>query len=128
MAKKSNESKTYILGLKDGNVRKVTIPSHWKMTFGSLLPFSSEQRRGADGGVALRFYEGNKENLRAVMTDVVSIRDASISMIEKRTSVQRKTAQKETPKGMKDLRYVGNVAMTTFDGPPASVLKQLGLA
>jgi hypothetical protein len=33
-----------------------------------------------------------------------------------------------TPAGMKDLRYVGNVAMTTFEGPPASVLKQLGLA
>jgi Gluconate 2-dehydrogenase subunit 3 len=33
-----------------------------------------------------------------------------------------------TPIGMKDLRYVGNVAMTTFDGPPAHVLEQLGLA
>lgn len=33
-----------------------------------------------------------------------------------------------TPVGMKDLRYVGNVAMTTFDGPPREVLKKLGLA
>jgi Gluconate 2-dehydrogenase subunit 3 len=33
-----------------------------------------------------------------------------------------------TPVGMKDLRYVGNVATTTFEGPPASVLKQLELA
>jgi hypothetical protein len=33
-----------------------------------------------------------------------------------------------TPVGMKDLRYVGNVAMTTFDGPPVEVLKKLGLA
>ncbi|GFE79096.1 hypothetical protein GCM10011487_10960 [Steroidobacter agaridevorans] len=33
-----------------------------------------------------------------------------------------------TPVGMKDLRYVGNVAMTTFDGPPLEVLKKLGLA
>lgn len=32
-----------------------------------------------------------------------------------------------TPVGMKDLRYVGNVAMTTYDGPPAEVLKRLGL-
>jgi hypothetical protein len=32
-----------------------------------------------------------------------------------------------TPVGMKDLRYVGNVAMTTFDGPPVEVLKKLGL-
>jgi len=33
-----------------------------------------------------------------------------------------------TPIGMKDLRYVGNVALTSFDGPPPEVLKKLGLA
>jgi hypothetical protein len=33
-----------------------------------------------------------------------------------------------TPVGMKDLRYVGNVALTSYDGPPAEVLKKLGLA
>ena len=33
-----------------------------------------------------------------------------------------------TPVGMKDLRYVGNVALTKFDGPPVEVLKKLGLA
>lgn len=33
-----------------------------------------------------------------------------------------------TPVGMKDLNYVGNVALTKFDGPPPEVLKKLGLA
>ena len=33
-----------------------------------------------------------------------------------------------TPVGMKDLGYVGNVALTSFDGPPPEVLKKLGLA
>lgn len=33
-----------------------------------------------------------------------------------------------TPVGMKDLRYVGNVALTSFEGPPPEVLKRLGLA
>lgn len=33
-----------------------------------------------------------------------------------------------TPVGMKDLKYVGNVATTTFEGPPLEVLKKLGLA
>lgn len=33
-----------------------------------------------------------------------------------------------TPPGMKALNYVGNVAMTTFEGPPPEVLKKLGLA
>jgi hypothetical protein len=33
-----------------------------------------------------------------------------------------------TPVGMRDLKYVGNVALQTFDGPPAEVLKKLGLS
>ena len=33
-----------------------------------------------------------------------------------------------TPEGTKDLGYIGNVAITTFDGPPPEVLKKLGLA
>jgi hypothetical protein len=33
-----------------------------------------------------------------------------------------------TPVGMKDLNYVGNVALTSYEGPPAEVLKKLGLA
>ena len=33
-----------------------------------------------------------------------------------------------TPAGMKDVGYVGNVALATFDGPPPEVLQRLGLA
>jgi len=33
-----------------------------------------------------------------------------------------------TPVGVKDLKYVGNVAMATFEGPTQDVLKKLGLA
>jgi hypothetical protein len=33
-----------------------------------------------------------------------------------------------TPVGMKDLGYVGNVALAKFDGPPNAVLKKVGLA
>ncbi len=29
--------------------------------------------------------------------------------------------------GMRDAGYVGNVALKTYDGPPAEVLKQLGI-
>jgi hypothetical protein len=32
-----------------------------------------------------------------------------------------------TPIGMRDLKYVGNVPLTRFDGPPPEVLKRLGL-
>lgn len=33
-----------------------------------------------------------------------------------------------TPIGMKELDYVGNVALTSYEGPPVEVLKRLGLA
>jgi hypothetical protein len=33
-----------------------------------------------------------------------------------------------TPVGMKDIGYVGNLPMATFDGPPPEVLKRLGLS
>jgi hypothetical protein len=33
-----------------------------------------------------------------------------------------------TPEGMKDIGYVGNVPLPSFDGPPPEVLRKLGLA
>jgi Gluconate 2-dehydrogenase subunit 3 len=33
-----------------------------------------------------------------------------------------------TPVGMKDIGYVGNVPLTTYDGPPKEVLTKLGIA
>lgn len=33
-----------------------------------------------------------------------------------------------TPEGTKDLNYIGNVPLATFDGPPPEVLRQVGLA
>jgi hypothetical protein len=32
-----------------------------------------------------------------------------------------------SPQGFKDLQYVGNIALTSFDGPPPEVLAHLGL-
>ena len=37
------------------------------------------------------------------------------------------TAFYTTQEGMKDLQYIGNVALPKFDGPPPEVLKHLGL-
>jgi len=33
-----------------------------------------------------------------------------------------------TPEGMRDLKYVGNVALPRFDGPPPEVLRRVGLS
>lgn len=103
--KKSIETKEYILDLANGNTRKIIVPASWKLTFGSLIPYVKGQASGPySGAAALRFYEGTRQDgLRSVMTDVVSFRDASMGIVEKRTSVQRKTMQKASAKGAKDV-------------------------
>lgn len=109
MAKVTAPDKTFILELANGDVRKLTIPATWKLTFGQLIPHTLRQTNGGSSQVALRIYEGNKENLRAVMTDVVAVRDASIKIVERRTTVERKAAQKRTEHGMKDVMVEARV-------------------
>lgn len=106
-------TRTFITTLKDGTIRKVTVPATWKLTFGSVVPYAGQQ--GNNHGVALRFYEGNKENLRAVMCDVASFRDEGISVVEKRTTIQRKATQKQTARGAKDV--VIEARMTEWVNP-----------
>lgn len=100
--KASGATKTYVLELKNGNTRKITVPAHWKLTYGNVVPFEGKGARTGEHRIALRLYDGSKENLRAVYTDVVSFRDSDIGMLERRTKVQRKTMQRATEKGMKD--------------------------
>lgn len=111
------EDKTYILTLASGDTRKITIPSTWKMTFGQLVPYDGRRDRGGQLPVALRFYEGSKDNLRAVMTDVVAFRDASIQVMEKRTSVKRQIVQKATAQGNKNVEV--EARMTEWVNPDA---------
>lgn len=102
--KKTEDKKTYILTLKGGGIRKVTVPASWKMTFGSLVPYV--QGKGYPAGsdqrpYGLRFYEGNKENLRAVFSDVIAVRDSDVAIMEKRTEVKRQNAMRHTKNGEK---------------------------
>lgn len=92
----SNEMKTYILELKGGNQRRITVPANWKVTFGPLTP----GERNGSGTLALRFYE-SKENQRAIFTDVKSFRDSDIEIQEKVTKVKQQNLRRETPDGDK---------------------------
>lgn len=108
MASKKTEvaTTTYIMTLQDGSIRKITIPSTWKMTFGSLVPYQQGKGHPVGGETrpyGLRLYEGSEKNLRAVFSDVIAIRDASIEISEKRTSVKRQVLQRQTKNGAKDV-------------------------
>ncbi len=103
------ENKIYILTLQNGEVRKVTVPATWTLTFGPTVPFVP--KGGAyDGKTALRFYEGSgKDKLRACFTDVKAFRDASIPIQERRTTVQQQVAQVAKKEGMRTVNVEARV-------------------
>lgn len=85
MAKKTSESgtetRTYVCKLVDEKFRKIVVPASWKASFGPvMLPVT--QRNGHTFGVALRFWEGNKDNQRALYSDVVAFHDTTITEVE----------------------------------------------
>jgi len=95
--------RTYLLELKNGGQRKLTVPAGWKVTFGPTVPFErkgSAGYRGDEGTWALRLYEKG-DRLRAIFTDVRSFRDLSISVEEKRIRTKRQTIEKASSKGGK---------------------------
>lgn len=112
---KPTGTKTYVLELKNGDTRKITVPAHWKLTYGNVVPYQGKDARGGEARIALRLYEGNKENLRAVYTDVVAFRDADIATLEKRTSVKRQARVERTEDGDRDV--VVEARMTEWVDP-----------
>ena len=86
------EEKTYIIVCEDKSKKRITVPANWKVTFG---PAARGENAGIKSGthlkipMALRFYETDTKQ-RAIFTDVVSFRDASIKIEEERTNVQEK--------------------------------------
>lgn len=99
---KNEGKKTYICTLRNGELRKVTVPATWKTTFGPTAPFSGKNT-DYNHGLALRFYEGSsKDNLRAVFTDVVAFRDDSLEIQERRTEIKHQTVGMHSPGGMKN--------------------------
>ena len=55
--------RTYVILLKNGSIKKVTVPADWKVTFGGVNP-----ARAAD--TCIRMYE-SKDKQRAVFSQVV---------------------------------------------------------
>ena len=86
------EEKVYIITHEDKTKKRITVPADWKVTFG---PAARGENAGNRSGqhlkmpMALRFYESETKQ-RAIFTDVVSFRDASIKIEEERTNIQEK--------------------------------------
>lgn len=97
------EGKTeYLLEMKDGTRKKVTVPATWKVTFGPVCPGSKDGRLNSQGGLALRFYEGadaGKGKQHAVFMDVESFRDTSIDIMEEVVESKQETVMRQGEHG-----------------------------
>ena len=116
---KTSETKTFIMGLIGGKMRKITVPDTWKVTFGPLVPGMTSARmtgHGGELGMALRFYEG-KDMQRAVFTDVIWFRDESLQVEERVTKTKQKIIEKDTPKGRR--ATVMEARVTEWSNPDA---------
>ena len=112
-AKDITESKTtYMLEMKDGERKKVTVPSTWKVTFGPICPGSKDGSYNSSGGLALRFYEGadaGKGKQHAVFVGVASFRDTSIEIQEEITETKQETLMRQGENGGEHFIVEANV-------------------
>lgn len=86
---------TYLLVMKDDTLRRVKVPSSWKVTFGAMFPGSKGSPPG--GGIALRFYDGTQQ--KACFNDVESFRDMSIEIEERITTTKQETFTRQAGDG-----------------------------
>lgn len=113
---KAPEMTTYLLEMKNGSQKKVTVPAHWKVTFGPLVPGSKGFEHNGESSLCMRFYsKANQQH--AVFTGVKSFRDLSIKLEVEVTRTQQETFYKDTPEGKKS--FVTEVNVKNWQDPDA---------
>lgn len=124
--------KTYILETPTG-VRHVSVPAHWRLTFGPTCPYSKDGPSRMSNKWSLRFYENSKDNLRAIFTDVVAFRDKDIRVMERRTEVERRVVAQDGAAGGKNVvvearitKWVDPDDDENLDNAPARALLEDG--
>ena len=83
------DTTTYLVEFKNGDKKKITVPSKWRVTFGPIARGASKMPHDRTLPIALRFYE-DKDRQRAIFTDVMNFRDLSIPVLEERVDTQTK--------------------------------------
>lgn len=93
---------TYVLTMKDGTIKKVTVPADWKVTFGSLVPGSKNHNENSSGTTALRFYAGASQQ-KACFVGVQEFRESNIGILERVENIQtEQVAKKDANGGVKN--------------------------
>lgn len=118
MAKaKTDQKVTYLLEMRNGDKKKISIPAHWKLTFGPLCPGSKDGGLNSTGATALRLYDGT--NQKAVFTGVESFRDLSIGIEVEVTKSKQETFYKDDPEGGERKAVVMEASVKEWINPDA---------
>ncbi len=89
------KEKTYILTRENGTRSRITVPADWKVTFGPAAKGNyNSPKAHLKMPLALRFYESDTKQ-RAIFTDVVSFRDASIIIEDEISKTKEKSGYME---------------------------------
>ena len=108
MTIKEVSTTTYLLEMKDGSQKKMTVPTSWKVTFGAAVP----GKPGVSGyndqsNLCFRLYE--KANQRACILGAIAFRDTSIEVQELITETKTERVRRQTPEGEKDFLVEANI-------------------
>jgi hypothetical protein len=103
--KKQEETQTYICKMRDGGLKKVTVPAEWNITYGQIVPQTGKKPYGGGQQTAygLRFYKGAKTTGKcmAVIGGVVEFWPDGISIEEQVVETKRKTYGEDAPEGFR---------------------------
>lgn len=105
----TGEVTTYLLNMADGTRQKITVPKHFQMTFGPLVPGAKEPHLNGRQALVLRIWEGCKENQRACISGVLGFRDMTLSVEVEVTTSQEEVVRRHTEDGEKNVVMRGEV-------------------
>lgn len=121
------EEKTYIIECEDKTKKKITVPADWKVTFGPAVKGNNSGTRNPGAPkipMALRFYETETKQ-RAIFTDVVSFRDASIKIEVEKIKTEEKEGYMECDGVRKKTLFQASVKEWVNPDEDANTNKQL---
>lgn len=107
-------TRTLYAELNGGNMRKITIPASWVITFGPIAV--GVGRNGQESPNVLRIYsDAKRSDLVAVYRDIKAVSDERVMVTEKTTRSKKKVFNKAGPKG--DQSFAAEVRSTKWVNP-----------
>lgn len=108
------ETKTLIIELNAGKMRKMIIPSEWVITFGPV-GVGARSHNGDSTNVLRLYADAGKKQLKGVFRNVVAFHEEGIEILEKVVRKKNKTFRRQEKNG--EQTYAAEVRQTSWRDP-----------